>query len=96
MRREESTHRFTVQISPSAWKQIASLPADTYRRVREELEAVATRLVVVPAPTTPPATKEAATALALLVKEYVVLYDVDMERRSVMLLEVALRQPPPG
>lgn len=92
MRREEPAHRFTVQISPSAWKQIASLPADTYRRVREELEAVATRLVVVPAPT-PPSTKEAATALALLVKEYVVLYDVDMERRSVMLLEVALRQP---
>jgi len=95
MRREESAHRFTVQISPSAWKQIASLPADTYRRVREELEAVATRLVVVPAPT-PPTTKETTTALALLVKEYVVLYDVDMERRSVMLLEVALRQPPPA
>lgn len=92
MRREEPSHRFTVQISPSAWKQIASLPAETYRRVREELEAVATRLVVVPAP--PAAgTQEAATALALLVKEYVVLYDVDMERRSVMLLEVALRQP---
>lgn len=92
MRREEPSHRFTVQISPSAWKQIASLPAETYRRVREELEAVATRLVVLPAPT-PPGTKAAATALALLVKEYVVLYDVDMERRSVMLLEVALRQP---
>lgn len=91
MRREEPTHRFTVQISPSAWKQIASLPAETYRRVREELEAVATRLVVLPAPTSPTA-KEAATALALVVKEYVVLYDVDMERRSVMLLEVALRQ----
>ncbi len=92
MRREEPTHRFTVQISPSAWKQIASLPAETYRRVREELEAVATRLVVLPTPTPTP-TKEVATTLALLVKEYVVLYDVDMERRSVLLVEVALRQP---
>lgn len=98
MRRVESSHRYTVQISPSAWRQIAQLPADVYRRVREELDAISMVAAVEPlAKVGAPRGKEAAAALALLVDDYVVLYDVDAERRSVVLLEVARRQPrPPG
>lgn len=93
MRRVEPPHHYTVQISPSAWKQIAQLPADVYRHVREELDAISASMATAPAQAVgAPRGKEAAAALALIVDDYVVLYDLDAERRSVVLLEVARRQ----
>jgi mRNA-degrading endonuclease RelE of RelBE toxin-antitoxin system len=93
MRRVESSSRYTVQISPSAWRQIAQLPADVYRHVREELDAITARAAADSSlKAGAPRGKEAASALALIVDDYVVLYDVDAERRSVVLLEVARRQ----
>ncbi len=87
---------YTVEISPSAWNQLAHLPLETYRRIRQELDALAAALTegrteVVPgtlrgvghAPSTP----------SVVVDDAIIVYDVDPGSRRVLLLEVARRLP---
>ena len=76
---------YSVEISSAAWTQLGYLSAETYRRIREELDAVAAAPQVVTSQGT------AASRLSVVVDDVIALYDVDTARRCVVLLEVAHR-----
>jgi mRNA-degrading endonuclease RelE of RelBE toxin-antitoxin system len=84
---------YTVDISPSAWNQLATLPADDYRRIRAKLDTIANTLSTAQPPPSPLPTQEARDmeARASFLEGYAVLYDIDAERRRVTLLEVTQR-----
>jgi mRNA-degrading endonuclease RelE of RelBE toxin-antitoxin system len=87
---------YTVEISPSAWNQLAHLTLETYRRIRDELDAVAVALGEGSERILPPKVKldgHAPSRLSVVVDDAIALYDVDRERRIVLLLEVARRLP---
>lgn len=92
MRRSEApVIVYSVEISPPAWTQLAQLTVETYRRIRDELDAVAVsltegsrrpglrRLGIEASPEAP----------SLVVDGTVARYAVDHERGRVLLLEVA-------
>jgi mRNA-degrading endonuclease RelE of RelBE toxin-antitoxin system len=87
---------YTVEISPPAWNQLAHLSLETYRRIREELDAVATALgegrsQVLPG--TVRASGRPASTPSVVVDDAIAVYDVDHELQRVRLLEVARRLP---
>jgi mRNA-degrading endonuclease RelE of RelBE toxin-antitoxin system len=90
MRRPESLSAYSVEVSSSAWRQLARLSLETYQRIREELEAAASRLRA-PSPLSLPLKGSGGPTVtySLVVDDYMVLYTVDMERRRLRLLEVA-------
>jgi mRNA-degrading endonuclease RelE of RelBE toxin-antitoxin system len=98
MRRSEAPVRaYTVEVSPPAWNQLAHLTVETYRRIREELDAVAAELT----DEGPRARARevmghriSASRPSVVVDDAIALYDVDHERRRVLLLEVAPRFTP--
>ena len=87
---------YTVEISPPAWNQLAHLSLETYRRIRDELDAVAIALgeghnQVVPG--TVKVSGHTASTPSVVVDDAIAVYDVDHERRRILLLEVARRLP---
>ena len=50
MRGSEFSTGYIVEISAPAWEELARLPLERYQRVRNELEAVASRLLMGPSP----------------------------------------------
>ncbi len=87
---------YTVEISPPAWNQLAHLSLETYRRIREELDAVALALgegrnQVLPRPVK--ASGRPASTPSVVVDDAIAVYDVDHEQQRVLLLEVARRLP---
>lgn len=87
---------YTVEISPPAWNQLAHLTLETYRRIRDELDAVASALGQGHGPALAPRVTPGGhepSRLSVVVDEVIALYDVDHERRIVRLLEVARRLP---
>ena len=93
MRRPESFSKYTVEVSPTAWKQMAHLPLETYQRIREELEAIAARLrAETPAPLLRKRERSVETR-ALLIGEHVAHYEVDSERRRLTLQEISRLSP---
>jgi mRNA-degrading endonuclease RelE of RelBE toxin-antitoxin system len=98
MRSVQGTHpvtAYTVDISPSAWSQLATLTTDDYGRIRARLDAIAAELNATPPPHAPGPRQEARSAetRAFVVDGYAVLYAVDAERGRVTLLEVTRRLP---
>jgi mRNA-degrading endonuclease RelE of RelBE toxin-antitoxin system len=92
MRRPESLHTFSVEVSPLAWKQLAQLPLDTYQRVRQELERIATQLrTPTPAPV-PKREAEPFVTRSISLEGYIALYEVDTVRRRLSLREVVRSQ----
>jgi mRNA-degrading endonuclease RelE of RelBE toxin-antitoxin system len=88
MRRPESLHTYSVEVSPSAWKQMAHLPLDTYQRVRQELERIAVQLRT---PTPAPLPKKEAEPFitrSLSLEGHIVLYEIDTVRRRLTLREL--------
>ncbi|MGZ3461494.1 MAG: type II toxin-antitoxin system RelE family toxin [Archangium sp.] len=93
MRRPESFFKYTVEISPAAWRQMAHLPLETYQRIREELETMAARLrPETPAPLLRKRERPVETG-ALLIEDHVARYEVDPERRRITLQEISRRSP---
>ncbi len=87
---------YTVEISPPAWNQLAHLSLETYRRIREELDAVATALAEGSGqfPAAPvKGTGRTVSTPSVVVDDAVAVYDVDHERQRILLLEVARRLP---
>lgn len=87
---------YTVEISPPAWNQLAHLSLETYRRIRDELDAVAIALgegqnQVVPG--TVKVSGHPASTPSVVVGDAIAVYDVDHERQRILLLEVARRLP---
>lgn len=79
---------YSVQINPSAWTQLSHLPVETYRRLREELDAVAAQLTDSLAQGVSPAQRVPGGARTLEVEGRRVHYDVDHALRRVLLIEV--------
>ncbi|AKJ01351.1 mRNA-degrading endonuclease RelE of RelBE toxin-antitoxin system [Archangium gephyra] len=87
---------YTVEISPPAWNQLAHLSLETYRRIREELDAVATALGEGAPPGLTGTVKVSGhpvSAPSVVVDDAIAIYDVDHEHQRVLLLEVARRLP---
>jgi mRNA-degrading endonuclease RelE of RelBE toxin-antitoxin system len=88
MRRSKASATvYSVEITPPAWTQLAHLTVETYRRIRDELDAVAALLTE--------GSQRAAPrrpAPSIVVDGAVALYDVDHERGRILLREVAPRR----
>jgi mRNA-degrading endonuclease RelE of RelBE toxin-antitoxin system len=84
-----------VDISPEAWRQLATLPADDYGRIRAKLDALANELLSMhPSPWPAPGPQgPGADARASILEGFAVLYGVDSERRRLTVLEVTRRLP---
>ena len=79
-----SSTSYTVEIDASAWAQLGMLPVETYLRVREALKAVASAL-----------TREGSGTISrspLRIDDTVALYEVDAERRRVLLRRIGGRE----
>jgi mRNA-degrading endonuclease RelE of RelBE toxin-antitoxin system len=81
---------YSVDISPSAWSQLATLATDDYGRIREKLDAIANEMGST-RQSHPPREAGSTDARAFIVEGYAVLYAVDAERTRVTLLEVTRR-----
>jgi mRNA-degrading endonuclease RelE of RelBE toxin-antitoxin system len=90
MRCPENLSAYSVEVSPSAWRQLAQLSLETYQRIREELEVAASHLRT-SRPVPPPLKGSTGPTVShsLVVEGYRVLYTLDMERGRLRLLEVA-------
>lgn len=88
MRRSEAQAiAYTVEVSPPAWNQLAHLTVETYRRIRAGLDAVAIELTE----KGPRGLLPSLSKPSLVVDDAIAIYEVDHERRRVLLLEVARR-----
>jgi len=88
MRRPESLTSFTVEVSPTAWKQMAHLSLDTYQRIRRELELVAARQKPeTPVPLSLKRVRPMETR-SLTIEGHTVVYEVDPERKRITLREI--------
>lgn len=85
---------YGIEVTSGAWKQLSHLPLETYQRIRHELDVVAARLTNL-GPNSLSLLKTVCllTSLSLVVEEYVVLYDMEPERKRLTLREVARRLP---
>jgi mRNA-degrading endonuclease RelE of RelBE toxin-antitoxin system len=97
MRRVEAPKlAYTVDISPPAWNQLAHLSSESYRRIREELDAVAASLTAGGRRSVSQAEQGSghpSSTPSLMIDDAIAIYEVDQERRRVVLLEVAKRLP---
>jgi mRNA-degrading endonuclease RelE of RelBE toxin-antitoxin system len=87
---------YTVDISPSAWSQLAMLTTEDYSAIRERLDVIAVELTASQPPqpsAAPPRQAHGTDTRAFVVEGYAVLYLVDPERGQVTLLEVTRRIP---
>ena len=86
---------YTVDISPDAWRQLATLPADDYSRIRAKLDALANELTSMQPPPWPISGQQGSggDARASVLEGFAVLYGVDSERRRLTILEVTRRLP---
>ena len=86
---------YTVDISPSAWGQLATLTTEDYGAIRERLDVIAVELTATQPtqPSSTPRQPRGTDTRAFIVEGYAVLYSVDPERGRVTLLEVTKRIP---
>jgi mRNA-degrading endonuclease RelE of RelBE toxin-antitoxin system len=93
-RTESSLQSFTVEIMPTAWKQIAHLSQDVYRMLRERLRMLADLASAGWHPSAMPIhTGQVRSSLSFMMGDYAALYEVDLHSRLIRLLEVARRLP---
>lgn len=91
---ESSVQPYTVEIMPTAWKQIAYLSQDMYRMLRERLKMLAELASAGWHPSALPIhTGQVHSSLSFVVGNFAALYEVDPHSRFVRLLEVARRLP---
>ncbi|HEX8821639.1 MAG TPA: hypothetical protein VF794_17065 [Archangium sp.] len=93
MRRPESLSQYTVEVSATAWAQMGHLSLETYQRIREELESIASRLrPETPAPVLGKRFRTLETR-SFIIEGHTALYDVDPERRRITLRGISPRAP---
>jgi mRNA-degrading endonuclease RelE of RelBE toxin-antitoxin system len=94
---ESSFQPFTVEIMPTAWKQIAHLSQDMYRVLRERLRTLADLASAGWHPWQVPIhTTHVQASLSFMMGEFAALYEADTRSRVIRLLEVARRLPTEG
>ena len=92
MRNPESQRPYTVNISPTAWRQLGSVPEAVFKRIRRELDAIAALATQKPLPSLEPLkSSSASAALSFSLENFVLIYEVNEERRVLTLLEISQR-----
>ncbi len=90
MRRMASEQNgYRVEFAPAAWTVIGKLHASQFRRVQEELDAIAQQLVCEPGD----AEVSGRSNRCVPVEDLLVVYRVDSNERVVRFIEVAQRLP---
>lgn len=85
---------FTVEIMPTAWKQIAHLSQDMYRVLREKLQLLADLASSGWHPSALPIhTAQVQGSLSFMVGNFAALYEADAYSRTIRLIELARRLP---
>ncbi len=84
---------YTVDIAPAAWRQLGAVPGEVFQRIRRELDALALLTTQRPPPSLETLLDSTPTALSFFVENFVVIYELDDDRRVVTLLEVSQRLP---
>jgi hypothetical protein len=85
---------FTVEIMPTAWKQIAHLSQEMYRVLRERLQLLADLASAGWHPTLLPIhTAQVQGSLSFMVGNFAALYEADPHSRIIRLIELARRLP---
>ena len=91
---ESNFQPFTVEILPTAWKQIAHLSQDMYRVLREKLQLVADLATAGWHPSSLPIhSAQVQGSLSFMVANFVALYEADAFSRTIRLIELARRLP---
>ncbi len=78
---------YTVVVSPRCWQRLENVPADTLTRIEHGLSGIAKQLTE-----EAPAVAQRPSAASLSVDGYIAVYDVDDERRWV-ILSLVMRAP---
>jgi hypothetical protein len=90
MRRFSSpTNRYTVQVSPPAWRQIAHLSAGAFRHMRQGLETLGLHVPpeLMP-PLDAPEGSGSRVALSTVIADHVVFYEVNTALQLITVLEL--------
>jgi len=83
---------YTVNIAPTAWRQLGAVPKPVFQRIRRELDAIAALATQKPLPNLEPLkSSSSSAALSFSLENFVLLYEVNEERRVLTLLEVSQR-----
>ncbi len=91
---ETNFQPFTVEIMPTAWKQIAHLSQDMYRVLREKLQLLADLASSGWHPSALPIhTAQVQGSLSFIVGNFAALYEADAYSRTIRLIELARRLP---
>jgi len=92
MRNPNPQRPYTVNIAPTAWRQLGAVPELVFQRIRRELDAIAALATQKPLPSLEPLkSSSASAALSFTLENFVLLYEVNEERRVLTLLEVSQR-----
>ncbi len=83
---------YSVEVAPTAWRQLAHLSTDDYGILQQRLTALATLASEGRLPD-PRTVQDAGldSALSFRVGDFVLLYQVDLARAAIRLTEVTLR-----
>ena len=83
---------YTVNIAPTAWRQLGAVPKPVFQRIRRELDAIAALATQKPLPSLEPLkSSSSSAALSFSLESFVLVYEVNEERRVLTLLEVSQR-----
>jgi len=87
-----ATPPYTIDISPAAWRQLASFPRETYLVVQERLRALAVLATEgrLPVPHSAQGGGKAASA-TFIVGDFAARYEADARARAVRLVAVENR-----
>ena len=92
MRNLEPQRPYTVNIAPTAWRQLGAVPEAVFQRIRRELDAIAALATQRPLPSLEPLkSSSASAALSFSLENFVLIYEVNEERRVLTLLEISQR-----
>lgn len=88
--RQLRNENLSVRIATTAWRQLGTVPSETFTRIKDRLYELAEGS---PAQAQPNQVQGAPLAAYFTVDDFVAMYSVDAESKLITLLEVARRLP---
>lgn len=94
MRNLDPQRSYTVNIAPTAWRQLGAVPMELFQRIRRELDAIAALATQKALPSLESLkSSSSSAALSFSLENLILVYEVNEERRVLTLLEVSQRLP---
>jgi hypothetical protein len=91
---QKPQHPFIIEITPTAWKQIAHLPQDMYLVLQERLRTLVELASAGRHPRPAPGHESPVEiSSSFVVGDLAAIYEADHQTRAIRLLEVARRLP---